>query len=98
MNSPQEEPLPKARADVIFRALDANWVLFDPTTNELHVLNLSAAMVWSHLDGETPVEGVASAIASSFSPPLSAPDAITDVQDVLAVFRDAGLLEVSSTE
>jgi len=84
---------PKRRSDVIFRPLDESWVLFDPGTEQLHVLNLSAALVWEFLDGETPLDGIADAVGSAFDPPVPALEAMTDVQTALNRFQEAGLLD-----
>ena len=84
---------PKRRSDVIFRPLDDSWVLFDPGTEQLHVLNLSAALVWEFLDGETGLEGLADAVGSAFDPPVAASEVMTDVQSVLERFQGAGLLD-----
>ena len=42
-----ETECPKGRSEVIFRPLDDSWVLFDPRSERVHVLNLTAALVWT---------------------------------------------------
>jgi hypothetical protein len=93
MNTSPELERPKSRSDVIFRPLDDSWVLFDPVSEQLHVLNLSAALVWAHLDGESTPETVADAVGSAFSPQRTADQVFTDVMQTLGRFRDAGLLD-----
>lgn len=93
MNTIPGNKLPKGRCDVIFRPLDDSWVLYDPRSEQLHVLNLSAALVWEHLDGETPIEAVAEAVGSAFRPPVTAAQALSDVESVLARLYEAGLLD-----
>ena len=83
---------PKRRSDVIFRPLDDSWVLFDPRSAQLHVLNLSAALVWECLDGETPLDGIAEAVGSAFDQPVTAAQVTTDVESALERFQEAGLL------
>ena len=95
-NSPAVER-PKRRSDVIFRPLDDSWVLFDPGTVQLHVLNLSAALVWEFSDGETALEGIAEAVGSAFDPPITAAQAMTDVQSALERFLEAGLLDPATS-
>jgi hypothetical protein len=95
MNDSPEFQRPKSRSDVVFRPLDNSWVLFDPVVEQLHVLNLSAALVWAHLDGESTPQEVAEAVGSAFNPPKGPEDVITDVEQTLDRFREAGLLEVS---
>ncbi|MFC1639271.1 PqqD family protein [Gemmatimonadota bacterium] len=90
-----ETPLPKSRSDVIFRPLDDSWVLFDPRAEQLHVLNLSAALVWAHLDGASSPEVIAEAVGSAFNPPQNAAQVLTDVLATLDRFREASLLEAA---
>ncbi len=94
MNTNPDNTRPKGRADVVFRPLDDSWVLFDPRAEQLHVLNLSAALVWEHLDGETTREGIAEAVGSAFDPPITASQAMADVEAVLERFTESGLLEL----
>lgn len=82
---------------MIFRPLDNSWVLFDPGTEKLHVLNLSAALVWEFLDGETALEGIAEAVGAAFEPPITESEALPDVESVLERFREAGLLDPAQT-
>ena len=93
MDTNPEADLPKSRADVIFRPLDDSWVLFDPRVRRLHVLNLSAALVWAHLDGESSYEAIADAVGSACNPPKTAAEVLPDVEGTLDRFREAGLLD-----
>jgi len=95
MTTIPDRECPKRRSDVIFRPLDDSWVLFDPRTEQLHVLNLSAALIWEHLDGETSLDGIAKAVGSAFDPPITASQAMTDVEPVLERFRETGLLDLA---
>jgi hypothetical protein len=79
----------------LFRPLDDSWVLFDPKAEQLHVLNLSAALVWAHLDGETSPDAIAEAVGSAFNPPQTAALVLPDVRATLDRFRESGLLDVS---
>ena len=88
-----ETGLPKSRSDVIFRPLDDSWVLFDPRAEQLHVLNLSAALVWSYMDGETSPAVIAEAVGSAFDPPQAAEQVLPDVLAMLDRFQEASLLD-----
>lgn len=81
---------PQARDDVLFRQVDDEWVVFDPTANELHVLNLPAAIIWSHCSGESTPAQIAEALREAYG--IEAERARADVEDALKRFRDAGLL------
>jgi hypothetical protein len=85
--------LARGRRDVLFRQLDDEWVLFDPASDRLHTLNLTAALVWSHLDGALDEEEIAREVGAAFEPPVSGPAVAADVREVLRRFRAEGLLE-----
>ena len=83
---------PKAREDVVFRPLADEWVLFDPRRHLLHVLNLTAALVWSHCDGETSMEALVEEVESAFADPPPRSDLVRDVDEALQRFRSEELL------
>lgn len=82
---------PKARDDVVFRQLDEEWVLFDPVANRLHVLNLTAALIWTHLTGDMTVSELAEALRSAFDDAAST-DLTKDVDQAVSRFSAEGLL------
>ena len=84
---------PVARQDVVFRPLADEWVLFDPTAHRLHVLNLTAALVWTHCDGSLDVERLANEVGSAFEGPPPPDRLLREVEGVLERFRAEGLLE-----
>ena len=68
------------------------WVILDPRSSELHVLNLSAALLWEQLDGQqTPLQ-LAEAVWTAFGkePPLEG--VRQEVVTSLADFQRRGLL------
>ena len=81
---------PQVREDVLFRQVDDEWVVFDPAANELHVLNLPAAIVWSHCTGDRSLEQIAARLEKAYG--LNSETATSDVRAALARFEDAGLL------
>jgi PqqD family protein of HPr-rel-A system len=81
---------PLAREDVLFRQVDDEWVVFDPAANELHVLNLSAALVWSHCTGDLTPTQIAEALGTAYQ--IEKERATADVEAALSRFREAGLL------
>ncbi len=80
---------PRARSDIVFRRVGGDWALFDPEGQRLHVLNLTAALVWSFCTGEHDVETIEAHVRRAFGDEVADPD----VQQVLADFRQARLLE-----
>lgn len=83
---------PRARDDVLFRQLDDQWVIFDPITDKLHALNLTAALIWSECTGERNLGAIAAEVATSFDPPMSRDDVLADVVTTIGRFREQGLL------
>jgi PqqD family protein of HPr-rel-A system len=81
---------PRARDDVLFRQVDDEWVVFDPAADQLHVLNLSAALIWSHLSGEHTPEDIAAVLEEEYG--IEARQARADVGAALQRFQAAGLL------
>lgn len=52
MSAQATQMLPMARGDVVLRRVGNEWVLFDAARDGAHVLNLTAAVVWTYCDGE----------------------------------------------
>lgn len=82
---------PRVRPDVIFRQLSDDWVLFDPVSNQIHVLNLAAALVWTSLDGSRPFDEIVRDVADSYDE-APAESVREDVESALERFRIEGLL------
>jgi coenzyme PQQ synthesis protein D (PqqD) len=86
------EQLPTARTDVLLRRVGSEWVLFDARRDRAHVLNLTAAVVWTYCDGHHASAAIAEAIAQGLQE--TGPDAIRgDIEQVLRRFASEGLLQ-----
>ncbi len=88
MPSPRPRPwTPRARPDLVFRRVGEDWVVFDPRTQDLHVLNLAAALVWSFCTGEHAVDEIEARVAEAW-------EGVDDpgVRAALDRFAQAGLL------
>ncbi len=82
--------LPAARADVALRRVGSEWVLFDAAEGRAHVLNATAAVVWSFCDGGHDRDAIAAAIAKEL--PGTEPAALrSDIAGVLDRFAAEGL-------
>ena len=79
---------PRARSDLVFRRVGEDWVLFDEDGQRLHVLNLAAALVWSHCTGELDLGEIEDSVADAYGEAVESPG----VSEVLDEFRAAGLL------
>ena len=91
-NDPAERK-PRARDDVVFRQLDDEWVLYDPTANQMHVLNLTASIVWAHCGGSMTVDEIAAKVRDAFDATGASDDVAGDVQSAVACFEREGLLQ-----
>lgn len=83
---------PRSRDDVVFRELADEWVLFDPVRQRLHVLNLTAAIVWAHCTGEHAVDEIAERVADAFDDAPTADSVAEEVRDALHTFAGEELL------
>ncbi|HWO88138.1 MAG TPA: PqqD family protein [Gemmatimonadales bacterium] len=81
-----------ARTDVALRRVGSEWVLFDSRSDRAHVLNLTAAVVWTYCDGAHDPDTMAAAIAEATG--STAPEAIrSDIEAVIRRFALEGLLQ-----
>jgi hypothetical protein len=56
---------PERRAGICQVEIDGELVLLDTSSGVLHLLNRTAAAVWSALDGERELEGIVSELSSA---------------------------------
>lgn len=81
---------PIARSDVTLQDAGREAILHDGRSAMAHVINASAARVWRLLDGR-PLDDVVAAFAAQHD---RDPDQVrSDVERVVAGFRDLGLLD-----
>ena len=85
--------VPHVRDDVVFRQLQDEWVVFDPTVEKIHVLNLTATLVWVHCDGETPIGDIAREVEQSFEEKADVERVLKDTLEAVKNFRSLGLLQ-----
>jgi len=79
---------PQVRDDVVFRRVAEDWILFDPASQQIHVLNLTAALVWSFCTGDADVAAIEGQVKEAFGIANQDPK----VEEALQGFLDAGLL------
>jgi hypothetical protein len=83
---------PAARRDLILRRVGSEWVLYDSARERAHVLNLTAAVIWTYCDGAHERSVIAEAIAREV-PSLDVQNIRADIDDALRRFADEGLLQ-----
>ena len=82
---------PDARGDVQLRRVGSEWILFDARQDRAHVLNHTAAIVWTYCDGTHEPDDMARAIAAELKD-VSADAIRGDINQVLRRFANEGLL------
>lgn len=82
---------PTARSDLVLRKAADEWLLFDARGTELHVMNLSAAVVWTYCTGEFAPEEIVDRLAAAY-PAEERQSLAQEVARVLDRFAAAGLL------
>lgn len=81
---------PRANPAVLYRELKTGCVLYHPGTNDAHVLNLTAAYIWTCCDGTMDAAAIAADVAKACRLPLS--QALKDVRKALRSFHAKRLL------
>ncbi len=82
---------PAGRLDLHYRELSDGCALYDPASAEVHVLNRTAALVWTACDGVLTPEEIACLAAETFEVELER--ARADVERALADLRARRLVE-----
>jgi PqqD family protein of HPr-rel-A system len=78
------------KAPLIAQEIDGDLVLFDKPSGSTHRLNSVARVIWRLCDGTREPAAIAAEVAALFG--KSGADVSRDVNDVLAQFRDVGLI------
>ena len=82
---------PQRRQDVIRRSAGQQTLLYDPAADAIHVLNPTALLVWELCDGQHTPAQIEALLRARFAAARQE-EIADDVQAVLALFRDEGLL------
>jgi len=84
---------PTGRDDVILRQLDDEWVIYDPKSDDLHVLNQTAALVWLYCTGDNEFAGIVEALQPVFEGQVSTEQLVADIESTLNRLMELGLFE-----
>ncbi len=82
---------PMGRDGVILRQLDDEWVIYNPSSQELHVLNQTAALVWLYCTGDKTSANIVAALQLVFGDRVSADQLASDVDAALEKFHELRL-------
>ena len=84
---------PRVRDDLVFRQLDEEWVVYDPKSEKLHVLNASAAVIWLCCAGESTLAEIVDAVRDAFHGNIDRKTLEAEVQHTVESFAQKGLLQ-----
>jgi hypothetical protein len=70
--------------------IDGETVVYDSRTEQVHLLNPIASLIWSQLDGTETLSALCDELGEAFGEPVSR--IRTDVLAVIARFEQAGLV------
>ena len=87
-----DETGPMRKDGIECQKLEEEWMLYDPQTGCVHVLNAVAEVVWRMCDGRHSIGEMAQQIAAAYEVPEGA-DVLADVQSVIESFAERGMLE-----
>jgi len=82
---------PKLREDLVTREVESEFLVYDPETGEIYLLNGTAAGIAEMCDGTTPVADIVAEIVEVFG--ADPAQVAADVESALADLRAKGLLE-----
>lgn len=81
----------RRRADLHLRQIGFDLAIFDPSRDQVHILNPVAAVVWKHISPDRSFINIVEALQLSFRE--KSPNRFeNDVKNILGKFRDLGLL------
>lgn len=66
--------------------------MYDPVGQQIHILNPTAALLWTLMDGATDRDDLVRRVADAFHDAPELEEVREDVDDALDRFRRAGLL------
>lgn len=82
---------PVRRAEILYRKLDDEGILFDSETSSVHILNPTSELIWSCCDGDRDAGEITSEILKRYK--VEKEQAEQDVERVLRQFREFRLLK-----
>lgn len=87
------EPInPKSRKDIIAKQLGGEMMLYDPRSDNVHVLNETSLFIWKHLDGNHSYHQIEEKLRKDFEVPSNI-NVLDDIHAVCQDFLKKGLLE-----
>jgi len=88
---------PRRKPGVLARQLGEEWILYDPESGDLHVVNEAAGLVWEMCDGSLSLQQMGERLRAAYSVPPDA-DVMADLEKIIASFRERGLCTAQATD
>ena len=82
---------PVQKKGVQARELGDEWLLYDPGTGSVHIVNPVAEFVWSRCDGRHSLADIEKEVRSAFSVPERT-DVSGHLKNVLQSFKEIGIM------
>lgn len=86
-----QNSMPKRRDDILTQESGDEIMLYDPTADELHILNPTAQLIWELCDGTHSVEQITAEVRGKFTVAADI-DVAGDVAQTLSEFANKKLL------
>lgn len=67
-------------------------MLYDPSNENVHVLNITSLFIWNHLDGKNTLSDIEAKMRENFTISQDA-NLSADIAKTISDFREKGLLE-----
>ena len=83
--------VPARKDGILSRRLGDEWLLYDPASGAVHVVNSVAAFVWDMCDGSHTLERMEAKVREAYDVSEGA-TVRGDVEDILRSFEKMGLL------
>lgn len=87
-----ENITPKSRKDIVAKQLGGEMMLYDPRTDNVHVLNETSLFIWKLLDGSHDYHQIEKKLRKDFEV-SSEINVLEDIKSICQDFRQKGLLE-----
>jgi len=82
---------PLRKDGILSRKLGDEWMLYDPESCVVHVINATAESVWDLCDGNRGLDEIATSLRDTFEVPDGTPMK-KDIDEIIQAFFEKGLL------
>ncbi len=88
------EAVPRIPEEIVWVEVDGETVVYDERRKQVHLLNPTASLVWSAIDGRASLDQIAGELSGAFG---AEPAVVrSDVQELVRELTELGLLALST--